>query len=129
VPVRILGSAHTPPQPYAVAAKMEQLLAEYETQKTQSNIIEKIAEFHLRFEGIHPFIDGNGRTGRLIMNLELLKHGYLPIDIKYADKQRYYDCFDEYCSGANSAKAMVDLITEYEIAELKNRIAIIESIN
>ncbi|MDR0433596.1 MAG: Fic family protein, partial [Gracilibacteraceae bacterium] len=57
VPVMIQGALHTPPQPYLVAPQMEALLAEYENMKHGRHIIEAIAEFHLRFEGIHPFID------------------------------------------------------------------------
>ena len=48
------------------------------------------------FEGIHSIIDGNGRTWRLPVNLELMKVGYLPIDIKFTDSLKYYDAFDEY---------------------------------
>ncbi len=51
------------------------------------NPIERIARFHLEFEGIHPFIDGNGRTGRLILNLDLIRNGYPPINIKFADRK------------------------------------------
>ena len=60
------------------------------------HVIEAVAEFHLRFENIHPFIDGNGRTGRLVMNFELMKAGLLPVNIKFADRRKYYDCFDDY---------------------------------
>ena len=68
IPVTILGAENTPPQPYLVPVQMEQLLADYHDQQDK-HILERIAEFHLRFESIHPFIDCNGRTGRLILNL------------------------------------------------------------
>lgn len=58
------------------------------------HIVEKIAYFHRCFERIHPFIDGNGRCGRLLLNMELLKHGYPAINIKYRDRKKYYDAFE-----------------------------------
>lgn len=126
VPVTILGAIHTPPQPYLVPVQMEQLLADYEGMKRDLHIVEAVAEFHLRFEGIHPFIDGNGRIGRLILNLELIKAGLLPVNIKFADRRKYYDAFDVYHGEAHSAEAMTELITGYEIAELEKRISILQ---
>lgn len=126
VPVQILGAAHTPPQPYLVPVQMEQLITNYEKMKQDKHIIEAIAEFHLCFEGIHPFIDGNGRTGRLILNLELIKAGMLPINIKFADRRKYYDCFDSYYSGEKQAEPMISLISEYETEELEKRISILQ---
>lgn len=126
VPVTILGASHTPPQPYLVPVQMEQLLRDYEEMKHSKHIIEAVAEFHLRFEGVHPFIDGNGRTGRLILNFELMKAGLLPVNIKFADRRKYYDCFDAYYTGNNDSSKMVELITGYEIEELEKHIAIIE---
>ena len=126
VPVTILGAIHTPPQPYLVPVQMEQLLADYEGMKRDLHIVEAVAEFHLRFEGVHPFIDGNGRTGRLILNLELIKAGLLPVNIKFADRRKYYDAFDVYHGEAHSAEAMTELITGYEIAELEKRISILQ---
>lgn len=124
VPVQILGAAHTPPQPYLVPVEMEKLLAEYEAMKRDKHILEAVGLFHLLFEGIHPFIDGNGRTGRLILNLELIKAGLLPINIKFTDRRKYYDCFDEY-HRTGDAESMIKLIAEYEAAELGKRIEIL----
>lgn len=127
VPVRIIGAEHTPPQPYLVPVQMEQLISEYEQLKQQKHIIEAVAEFHLRFEGIHPFIDGNGRTGRLILNLELIKAGLLPVNVKFTDRLKYYDCFSKYHGSEHTALPFVELIADYEIEELKKYIAILES--
>lgn len=94
VPVRIMGAYHEPVQPYLIGQKLEQLLADYAL--STEHIITKLARFHIEFEGIHPFIDGNGRTGRLLVNLELMKAGYPPIDIKFTARAAYYNAFDEY---------------------------------
>lgn len=125
VPVTILGAVHTPPQPYLVPVQMEELIREYETMKQDKHIIEAVAEFHLRFESIHPFVDGNGRTGRLILNLELIKAGLLPVNIKFSDRRKYYECFDEYAT-ENAPDSLVKLLTGYEIAELEKHISILE---
>ena len=94
VPVRIVGAQHEPVQPYLIKPKMEQLL--YDFAASTEHIVTKLARFHIEFEGIHPFIDGNGRTGRLLVNLELMKYGFPPIDIKFTDRIAYYNAFDEY---------------------------------
>lgn len=94
VPVRIMGAQHEPAQPYLIQPQMEQLLQRYA--ESTEHIVPRLARFHIEFEGIHPFIDGNGRTGRLLVNLELMKAGFPPIDIKFTDRLAYYDAFDEY---------------------------------
>lgn len=94
IPVRIIGAQHEPVQPYLIEPKMEQLL--YDFAASTEHIVTKLARFHIEFEGIHPFIDGNGRTGRLLVNLELMKSGFPPIDIKFTDRIAYYNAFDEY---------------------------------
>lgn len=124
VPVQILGTLHTPPQPYLVQPKINQLLQNYSIWQKEKHIIEAVALLHLEFEAIHPFIDGNGRTGRLLLNFELNKHGLLPIDIKFTDRRKYYDCFDSYHSN-NSPKALTELIAAYETTELQKYLNII----
>ncbi len=94
VPVRIMGAQHEPVQPYLIVPRMEQLMLSYN--ESTEHIIPRLARFHIEFESIHPFIDGNGRTGRLLINLELMKAGFPPIDIKFNDRVAYYKAFDEY---------------------------------
>ena len=107
---RIMGAANEPVQPYLIIPKMEELLEKYKN--SNEDIVTKLARFHIEFEGIHPFIDGNGRTGRLLINLELMKVGYPPIDIKFTDRIKYYDAFDEYHKN-NNISAMADMFTQY----------------
>lgn len=110
VPVRIMGAAHEPVQPYLIEPKLNELLHNYA--ESDGHIITKLARFHIDFEGIHPFIDGNGRAGRLLVNLELMKAGFPPIDIKFTDRAAYYNAFDEYYLRHNLS-AMENLFAKY----------------
>lgn len=122
VPVQILGAAHEPVQPYLIQTEMERLMEEYHA--SMEHIITKLVRFHLDFEGIHPFIDGNGRTGRLLVNLELMKAGYPPIDIKFTDRISYYDAFDAYYA-KGSTEAMEKLFAGYVEAKLDRYLSIL----
>lgn len=123
IPVRILGAYHEPPDPVLVPEQMEALMEEF-TQSTE-HPLEQAALFHLKFEGIHPFLDGNGRTGRLLLNLCLMQHGYPPINIKFADRKRYYAAFDAYYRDGN-AMEMVELVAEYAEERLRHYETILE---
>ncbi|NBH60537.1 helix-turn-helix domain-containing protein [Anaerotruncus sp. 80] len=123
IPVRIMGAKHEPVQPYLIQSEMERLLQAY-TNSTE-HTISRLARFHIEFEGIHPFIDGNGRTGRLLVNLELMKAGYPPIDIKFTDRISYYNAFDEYHVKHNLG-TMEKLFAGYVNARLDRYLMILE---
>ena len=126
IPVKIMGAYTEPVQPYLIEPKMAELLTADNERKGVLHDIERVARFHLEFEGIHPFIDGNGRTGRLLMNLELIKCGYPPINVKFADRKRYYDAFDAYYKDGNPNK-MIDMIAEYVNERLGEYLAVLEN--
>ena len=123
VPVRIMGAHHEPVQPYLIEPRMEQLLLDYAA--SEEHIVTRLARFHIEFEGIHPFIDGNGRTGRLLVNLELMKAGYPPIDIKFTDRVAYYNAFDEYHE-KHDLSAMESLFAGYVNARLDTYLKILK---
>ncbi|MDR1225881.1 MAG: Fic family protein [Prevotellaceae bacterium] len=87
---------HIAPPPELVKPMLEDLINDYNSSESKY-FLEKIAEFHLRFETIHPFCDGNGRMGRLIINLQLAALGYPPVIIQNkGKKEEYYPIFDEW---------------------------------
>ena len=110
IPVQIIGSLHKLVQPYLIIPRMEELLHQYKN--SNEDIITKLARFHLEFESIHPFIDGNGRTGRLLINLELMKAGHPPIDIKFKDRLEYYEAFNDFHRKHNVSK-MSNMLAKY----------------
>lgn len=124
VPVTIAGAYTEPVQPYLIEPRIEELLQNNEKRKKTMHPIERIARFHLEFEGIHPFIDGNGRTGRLVMNLELIRSGYPTINVKFADRKKYYEAFDAYFRD-NNADAMITLIGQYTSEQLDKYLRIL----
>lgn len=122
IPVVITGAVHTPPQPYLVSPMMEAWVRDL--QATRIHPLVAAAEFHIRFETIHPFIDGNGRTGRLLANFILMKAGYLPISIKYENRRAYYEAFTSYHSDGNLLP-MLDIFVQREQQRLSGYLSLI----
>jgi len=100
-----------------VPIQMENILKAY-AEDTRHPII-KIADFHIKFEQVHPFVDGNGRTGRLIMNLELIKAGYAPVNIKFKDRDSYMSCFKDAVTSDDTLK-FTKMMANYELEELEH---------
>jgi len=97
VQVMIKGSSYTPPQPFLVAKQMEEYFEWFMINKNRLHPVILAAEMHEKLVTIHPFIDGNGRTSRLIMNLILLKNGFVIANIKGDQHSRieYYDALEK----------------------------------
>lgn len=125
IPVRISGAYRVPPDPIVVPELMEKLVNDFLTNTNKLHPVEMAALFHLKFEDIHPFIDGNGRTGRLILNLILMRNGYPPIDVKFTDRKQYYAAFDDYCRDENS-DTMVQLVAKYTEERLSTYNALLD---
>jgi Fic family protein len=94
--VMISGARHIPPQPYLLEKLMEEYFEFYETHKNTLHPVILSAEMHKRLVSIHPFIDGNGRTSRLVMNLLLIRNGYPIANIKGDTESRlqYYEALE-----------------------------------
>jgi len=97
---------HIAPNPKEVPGLFEKMLAEYNA-ASHENIIKRIAKVHLAFEYIHPFVDGNGRIGRVLNNYLLIREGFVPINIKFIDRKKYYEAFKEF-----DAKGATDIMEE-----------------
>lgn len=99
--------SHIAPNPKEVVDRLEKMLTEYNA-TSHENIIKRIARLHLTFEYTHPFCDGNGRIGRVINNYLLIREGFVPINIKFIDRKKYYEAFKEF--DTNGATAIMEEI-------------------
>ena len=127
VPVMIVGSRHIPPQPYLIEPLMESFIIEYQ-KKVEANEHPVIIAAYLHDElvRIHPFIDGNGRTSRLLMNLYLLRNGYVIANLKgdNESKKGYYTALEESHINHNP-DAFYVLVAETEKEALKKYLDIV----
>lgn len=116
---------HIAPAPQEIEASMDKMLAEYNASVSE-NIIKRIARLHLAFEYLHPFCDGNGRIGRVINNYLLIREGYVPINIKFIDRKKYYDAFKEFDSKGTTA-VMEEIVAKALTNSYHKRLAYLES--
>ena len=127
LPVFISGSSHIPPQPYLVAKQMEEVFEFYESNKNKVHPVILAAEMHEKIVTVHPFIDGNGRTSRLIMNLVLLMNGFPIAIIKGDDESRhsYYNALESVRT-KNSSVDFYKLVLDASIESITTHIAAVE---
>ncbi|MFA6918991.1 MAG: Fic family protein [Patescibacteria group bacterium] len=115
---------HIAPNPKEVIDLLTKALAEYNA-ASHENIIRRIAKLHLTFEHIHPFIDGNGRIGRVINNYLLIREGFVPINIKFIDRNKYYDAFKEF-DGHSTTAIMEEIVGRALTNSYHKRLAYLE---
>ncbi len=127
IQVMIKGSGHMPPAPYLVEKQMEDYFIWYERNRQNLHPIVLAAEMHERLVTIHPFIDGNGRTSRLIMNMILLQNGFVIANIKGDNTSRYayYEALDEVQTSGNK-DAFIRFIAEVEKQSLERYLSILK---
>ena len=127
LPVLISGSQHIPPQPYMLHSLMEDYFIFYNAHKNILHPVILSAEMHERLVTIHPFLDGNGRTSRLIMNLILLQHGF-PLAIiggDYDSRMAYYNALERVQTHNDKSK-FIELIANYVKISLERYIKILK---
>lgn len=115
---------HIAPKPEEIIDRLEKMLADYNASNYE-NIIKRIARLHLDFEYTHPFIDGNGRIGRVLNNYLLIREGFVPINIKFIDRKKYYDAFKEF-DEKNKTKIMEEIVAKSLTNSYHKRLAYLE---
>ena len=127
VPVMISGSTHVPPQPYLIQPQMEAFMTRFTGMEKQGIHPVLIAAYlHDELVRIHPFIDGNGRTSRLLMNLYLLRNGYTLVNLKGSneDKISYYKALEASHTENNPADFQ-KVVIRAEIESLSRYLSIV----
>ena len=112
---------HIAPAPERVEQMMDDLLVTYSSDLS-SYFLDRIARFHLDFETIHPFCDGNGRLGRVIMNFQFLQSGLPRVIIRNSEKERYYQAFRDYNDGKKT-KTMEGILSLALMEALHKRLS------
>ena len=112
--VRIGRSRHIPPPPLEVRPMLVELLRWVNRRSRDIHPVERAAEFHFRFENIHPFGDGNGRIGRIAMNMILLDGGYPMLNIQYGKRSGYYHALERSSVDSNPLTFVLWFFRRYQ---------------
>jgi len=123
--VVISGAKHIPPKHYEIGDLMQKLMVEYQYKWKEFHPVVRATLIHGEFVKIHPFIDGNGRTSRLLLNFELMKTGYPPIIIKNEERARYYDILDLAHTTMNY-ESFIELVSELVIESEKLWVSVLD---
>lgn len=122
VEVRITGAGFRPPAPQEMFRQMRWFFADMPRQREKLNAIEWAAWTHAEFVRIHPFPDGNGRTARMLMNLQLLTEGFQPISIAKEERLAYYEALEAYAVRGELAP-FAEMVAALEEARLDEYLA------
>lgn len=115
--VRISGVGFTPPAGNEMYMQIKNFYEDLKIKENELNPIELAAWTHAEFVRIHPYIDGNGRTARLIMNYQLLMHEYLPVSVAKENRIDYYNALEQYAVNGDLSP-FADFVAELEEQQL-----------
>ncbi len=123
VEVRISGAQHKPPAPSEMYRQVKEFYVDL-PYKAEMNAIELAAWTHAEFVKIHPFVDGNGRTSRMIMNYQLMAVGFLPVSIAKENRLPYFEALEAYAVGGD-LKPFAEMIASLEEQRLEEYLTIV----
>ncbi len=128
--VYIRNSRHVPPNHLKVSRLMDEMLEAYEVARRTEHPVAVAAKLHLDFVSIHPFVDGNGRTARLLSNLELIRCGFAPILIEPQDRPEYFTVLEK-CqvvadAGEGDPHAFIAFVEKFEERALERYLRALE---
>ena len=122
--VRISGAGFTPPAGNEMYIQIKNFYGDLKIKENELNPIELAAWTHAEFVRIHPFIDGNGRTSRLLMNYQLLSHGYMPISVAKENRLDYYNTLEQYAVNGD-LKPFAGFVAALEDRQLDKYLALL----
>lgn len=122
VEVRISGAKHKPPAPLEMYQQIKNFYADM-PYRAESNAVEFAAWTHAEFVRIHPYVDGNGRTSRMIMNYQLMANGFLPVSIAKENRLEYFEALETYAVDGE-LQPFTDMIASLEEQRLDEYLAI-----
>lgn len=125
VEVRISGAGHKPPVPSQMYQQIKKFYGDMQS-RAEGNAVELAAWTHAEFVKIHPFVDGNGRTSRMIMNYQLMANGFLPVSIAKENRLEYFEVLEAYAVNGE-LQSFTEMIASLEEQRLDEYLGIEQS--